>query len=344
MQLHADIRGEVTATSFRPTPAGNFRGFGLPETADPQFRKDVLAGLSAPIPAVPARWLYDHRGSELFDEITRLASYYPTQAETALLKAIMPELASRIPDGMAVVEFGAGSATKTPLLLEAIAPAAYVPVDISGDYLDSSASALGRLFPSLPVFPVAADFARPFDLPNEAESLSKLGFFPGSTIGNMVARTAIDLLRNWREALGDGSLLLIGIDRIKDIGTLELAYDDPAGITAAFNLNLLTRINRELGGTIPVDNFEHRAIWDDVHARIEMHLVAACDMDFTVDGRSYHMAKGETIHSENSHKYGPRDANLLLRAGGWTPLATWDDAAPEFALILAQATEFRSAP
>jgi uncharacterized SAM-dependent methyltransferase len=138
--------------------------------------------------------------------------------------------------------------------------------------------------------------------------------------------------------------MLIGVDRIKDIGTLERAYDDSAGVTAAFNLNLLERINRELDGTIPVTNFDHRACWNDVHARIEMHLVAACDLDFIVDGRSYKMAKGETIHSENSHKYGPRDASLLLRAGGWTPIAAWDDVDPAFALILAEATEVRAAP
>ena len=134
------------------------------------------------------------------------------------------------------------------------------------------------------------------------------------------------------------------MDRVKDVDVLELAYDDPAGVTAAFNLNLLDRINRELEGDIPVANFSHRAIWNDVHARIEMHLVAACDIDFTVDGRRFHMAAGETIHSENSHKYGARDASLLLRAGGWTPVATWDDADPAFALILAEATAFRSAP
>ena len=229
-------------------------------------------------------------------------------------------------------------------MLDAIAPAAYVPVDISGDFLRDSARALAARFPGLPVYPVEADFTQRVDMPPEIADLPKLGFFPGSTIGNMVARTAIDLLRNWRCALGEQSLLLIGIDRIKDVGTLELAYADPAGVTAAFNLNLLERINRELGGDIPVDNFAHRAIWDDVHARIEMHLVAACDMDFVIDGRSYHMAAGETIHSENSHKYGPRDANLLLRASGWTPVATWDDTDPAFALILAEATAFRSAP
>lgn len=311
---------------------------------DIAFRADVHAGLSQAQKAVPARWFYDATGSALFEDITTLPEYYPTRSETDLLKRHAGEMAAAIGPGRAVVELGSGSSTKTPLLLEAIRPAAYVPVDISGDFLRESSDALAARFPGLAIYPVEADFTQRVALPREICPLPKLGFFPGSTIGNMVARTAIDLLRNWREALGDGSLLLIGIDRIKDIAVLERAYDDPAGVTAAFNLNLLTRINRELDGTIPVDNFLHRAVWDDVHARIEMHLVAACDMDFTVDGRLYHMAKGETIHSENSHKYGDRDANLLLRASGWTPVATWDDADPAFALILAEATAFRSAP
>jgi dimethylhistidine N-methyltransferase len=311
---------------------------------DIAFRADVHAGLAQAQKAIPARWFYDATGSALFEDITALPEYYPTRSETDLLARHAGDLAAAIGPGRAVVEFGSGSSTKTPLLLEAIAPAAYVPVDISGDFLRGSAEALAARFPGLAIYPVEADFTHPVPLPREIDALAKLGFFPGSTIGNMVARTAIDLLRGWRAALGDGSLLLIGIDRIKDIGVLTRAYDDPAGVTAAFNLNLLERINRELGGTIPVENFAHRAVWNDVHARIEMHLVAACDMDFLVDGRAYHMAKGETIHSENSHKYGLRDANLLLRAGGWTPVATWDDADPAFALILAEATAFRSAP
>ena len=311
---------------------------------DIAFRADVHAGLSQRQKAIPARWFYDATGSALFEDITALPEYYPTRSETDLLTRHAAEMAAAIGAGRAVVELGSGSSTKTPLLLQAIDPAAYVPVDISGDFLRDSAEALADRFPALAIYPVEADFTQRVDLPREICPLPKLGFFPGSTIGNMVARTAIDLLRNWRVALGDGSLMLIGVDRIKDIAVLERAYDDPAGVTAAFNLNLLERINRELGGTIPVENFSHRAIWNDVHARIEMHLVAACEMDFTVDGRSYAMAKGETIHSENSHKYGARDANLLLRAGGWTPVATWDDADPAFALILAEATEFRSAP
>jgi L-histidine N-alpha-methyltransferase len=311
---------------------------------DIAFRADVHAGLAQAQKAVPARWFYDATGSALFEDITALPEYYPTRSETDLLTRHAADIAAAVGPGRAVVELGSGSSTKTPLLLDAIAPAAYVPVDISGDFLRDSARTLAARFDGLAVYPVEADFTQRVDMPREIAEMPKLGFFPGSTIGNMVARTAVDLLRNWREALGEGSLLLIGIDRIKDERVLELAYDDPAGVTAAFNLNLLERINRELNGDIPVENFTHRAVWNDVHARIEMHLVAACDLDFTVDGRDYHMAAGETIHSENSHKYGPRDANLLLRASGWTPVATWDDTDPAFALILAEATEFRSAP
>ncbi len=311
---------------------------------DIAFRADVHAGLAQAQKAIPARWFYDTTGSALFEDITALPEYYPTRSETDLLTRHAADIAAAVGPGRAVVELGSGSSTKTPLLLGAIAPAAYVPVDISGDFLRDSAAALAARFPGLPIYPVEADFTQRVALPREICPLPKLGFFPGSTIGNMVARTAVDLLRNWREALGEESLLLIGIDRIKDIAVLERAYDDPAGVTAAFNLNLLERINRELGGDIPVENFTHRAIWNDVYARVEMHLVAACEMDFTVDGHAYHMAAGETIHSENSHKYGARDANLLLRASGWTPVATWDDTDPAFALILAEATAFRSAP
>jgi dimethylhistidine N-methyltransferase len=308
------------------------------------FRDDVLAGLSADIPAVPARWLYDLRGSELFDEITRLPDYYPTRVETALLHEIMPEVAALSAKGAAVVEFGAGSATKTPILLEAIAPAAYVPVDISGDYLDHSAAELQQRFPALNVIPVTADFARPFALPAEITDLPKLGFFPGSTIGNFVPRTATDLLRNFREFLGVGSRLLIGMDRVKPVERLIAAYDDPEGVTASFNLNLLERINRELDGDIPVDAFRHEARWNDILSRIEMHLVPIRDVDFSVSGRSFHFAKGSSIHTENSHKYERRGARLLLLAGGWTPIAEWADKDDDFAEVLAEAQPNRFAP
>jgi L-histidine Nalpha-methyltransferase len=316
----------------------------LPGTADPKFREAVLTGLSEPIPAVPARWLYDRRGSELFDEITRLASYYPTRLETALLADILPQLATAIPGGVAVVEFGAGSATKTPPLLKAIDPAAYVPVDISGGHLESSAAELRKQFPDLPIHPVTADFTRQFHLPREAEELRKLGFFPGSTIGNFVPRSATDLLRHFRELLGTGSLLLIGMDSVKPVERLITAYDDPQGVTARFNLNLIERINRELGGTIPLDAFRHEARWNDILSRIEMHLVATRDVKFAVDGRSFALGAGQSIHTENSHKYERRGARLLLLAGGWTPIAEWADGDEDFLIILAEAQPNRSAP
>ncbi len=308
------------------------------------FRDDVLTGLSAPVPAIPARWLYDRRGSELFDDITRLPSYYPTRTETALLQDIMPDVAARVPRRTAVVEFGAGSATKTPILLDAIAPAAYVPVDISGDYLEQSASELQQRLPWLRVIPVVADFARSFALPKEIESLPKLGFFPGSTIGNFVPWSATDLLRQFRALLGAGAYLLIGMDRVKSVERLIAAYDDPQGVTAEFDLNLLVRINRELDGDIPLDAFRHEARWNDILSRIEMHLVAMRDVQFQISGQSFRFGAGETIHTENSHKYGRRGGRLLLLAGGWTPVAEWSDSSGDFAEILAVAEPERFAP
>lgn len=316
----------------------------IAEDVDPAFRADVLAGLAASIPAVPARWLYDRTGSELFDAITRLPSYYPTRTETALLKSVIAEIAERVPRGSAIIEFGAGSQTKTPILIDALAPAAYVPVDISGDYLDQAAAELESRFPGLLVCPVTADFTRPFALPNSIAEHPKLGFFPGSTIGNFVPQSACDLLRHFRALLGAGAFLLIGMDRIKPVERLLAAYDDPEGATARFNLNLLDRINRELDGTIPVDAFVHQARWNEMLSRIEMHLVAARDVDFLVDGATFHFDRGQSIHTENSHKYGPRGARVLLLAGGWTPLAEWVDPHADFSIILARAEPERFAP
>lgn len=275
---------------------------GQASLADPQFRADVLGGLALRPRAIPARWFYDRRGSELFEAITALPEYYPTRTEVGILERIGGELGERIGPGRAVVEFGSGSSTKTPLLLGAIDPAAYLPVDISGDFLRESAGKLAADFPGLAVHPVEADFTRPLTLPASLDGVPRLGFFPGSTIGNMLAARAVELLRGFRETLGEGALLLIGIDRIKPLDVLIPAYDDAAGVTAAFNLNLLRRINRELGGTIPVDAFAHRAVWNDARARIEMHLEAQQDVTFEVDGRPFAIAAGETIHTENSPK------------------------------------------
>jgi dimethylhistidine N-methyltransferase len=315
--------------------------FGL---ADPNFRRDVLSGLAASPRAIPARWFYDRRGSELFEAITDLPEYYPTRTETALLRQTSPELGALAARNAAVVEFGSGSSTKTPILLRAIDPAAYVPIDISGDFLRQSADELSQAFPGLPVYPVEADFLRPVPLPPQVKGMPKLGFFPGSTIGNMNAWHAVDLLRAMREWLGEGARLLIGMDRVKSPDILIPAYDDEHGVTAEFNLNLLERINRELGGTIPLDAFRHRAIWNADAARIEMHLEAVRDVSFQVDGRPFSMAAGETIHTENSHKYGPNGARQLLRAGGWTPIAEWSDPKDWFGLILCEAQPIRMAP
>jgi dimethylhistidine N-methyltransferase len=256
----------------------------------------------------------------------------------------MPEIAARIPKGAVVVEFGAGSQTKTPILLEAIAPAAYVPVDISGDYLEQSASELQQRFPKIEVIPVVADFARPFTLPGGIEHLPRLGFFPGSTIGNFVPWSATDLLRHFRTLLGPGAQLLIGMDRVKPVDRLIAAYDDPEGVTAQFTLNLLTRINRELDGDIPVDTFRHEARWNDILSRIEIHLVAKRDVAFTISGREFSFAQGSSIHVENSHKYGQRGGRMLLLAGGWTPVAEWADPGGDFAEVLAVAEPERFAP
>jgi dimethylhistidine N-methyltransferase len=311
---------------------------------DPAFRADVLAGLAAPTPAVPARWFYDHRGSELFEAITELPEYYPTRTEMGLLQRHSSEFAALLGRGEAVVEFGSGSSTKTPILLRAVRPGAYVPIDISGDFLRESATALQREFPDLPIHPVEADFMQPITLPAEVTWMAKLGFFPGSTIGNLVARTAVDLLRAMKETLGEGARLLIGMDRIKDVDVLLSAYDDAAGVTAAFNLNLLHRINAELDGDIPVDAFRHRAIWNDPLSRIEMHLEAVRDVSFTVSGTRFSFRKGATIHTENSHKYGHRDSRILLRAAGWGVVQEWTDEQEWFSVLLAEAEPPRFAP
>jgi dimethylhistidine N-methyltransferase len=311
---------------------------------DRAFRADVLAGLTQPHKAVPARWLYDDAGSALFEEITRLPEYYPTRAETEILTERCSEFRELIGPGRAVIEFGSGSSVKTPLLLGCIAPAAYVPLDISGDFLRSAAKDLAKKFPSLPVLPVEADFMREVALPPAVRDLPKLGFFPGSTIGNMVARTAVDLLRSMRATLGEGSQLLIGMDLIKDVAVLEAAYDDAQGITAEFNLNLARRINRELDGTLPVAQLRHVARWNDTYARIEMHLAATEAIEFEVSGRRFSLLEGETIHTENSHKFDRRSQNTLLLAGGWTPRRRWLDGEERFSLILADWTIPRGAP
>ncbi len=317
---------------------------GEQSLADPAFRADVLDGFARRPRAIPARWFYDRRGSELFEAITDLPEYYPTRTERSILETACPEVAEIAGAGRAVVEFGSGSSTKTPILLKAVAPSVYVPIDISGDFLRESSRVLADQFPELLVLPFEADFMRPLALPKTIADKPKLGFFPGSTIGNMIPLMAVDLLKAMRASLGIGAMLLIGMDRIKDPAVLVPAYDDAQGVTAAFNMNLLERINRELDADVPVEAFRHKAVWNDDRARIEMHLEAQRDAAFTIEGRPFDIAAGETIHTENSHKYGSRDARILLRSGGWTPIREWTDPAGLFSLYLAEAQAERPAP
>ena len=307
----------------------------VPFSSEDLFRAEVFAGLNTRPRTLSPRWFYDRRGSELFEAITALPEYYVTRAEYNILLHRAAEIARITGFGRALIELGSGSSVKTPLLLNALAPSAYVPIDISGEFLHQSAAALAKRFPALSIHPLIADFMEPFALPAVVRNLPRVGYFAGSTIGNMIVPVAVEFLRATARTLGEDSFLLIGIDRIKDRERLIAAYDDARGITAQFNLNLIHRINRELQGTIPVGAFRHVALWNDYEARIEMHLEAVRDIEFTVAGESFSITEGETIHTENSLKYGPREARTLLRAGGWSPIAEWTDPEDLFALVLA---------
>ena len=299
---------------------------------DSDFARAVREGLAQAQKTIPARYFYDRRGSELFEAITDLPEYYPTRTEVGLLTAHGPDIARLAGTGRVVVEFGSGSSVKTPLLLRHVRPSAYVPVDISADFLAASAAVLAAAHPGLDVRPLAGDFTAALTLPADLADRPMLGFFPGSTIGNLTPSAAVDLLRAFRATLGEGARLVIGIDLKKNPRLLEAAYDDSAGVTAAFNMNLLTRINRELDGDIDFDAFEHRADWNAALGRIEMHLVATRDVAFHAAGRRWTMAAGETIHTENSHKYTLDETRLLARAGGWNPQAAWTDDRELFSL------------
>jgi len=231
-----------------------------------------------------------------------------------------------------VVEFGSGSSVKTPILLHALDAPAYVPIDISADFLGDAAREIAARHPAIRVLPIAGDFTHPIALAAAAGEGPFIGFFPGSTIGNFGPPGAVDLLRSFAGTLGHDARLVIGFDLRKNPRLLETAYDDSAGVTAAFNLNILHRINRELDGTIPVDAFEHRAIWHDGLGRIEMHLAAVRDVAFKAAGHRFAMHAGETIHTENSYKYRLEEARLMARVSGWEPMAVWTDTDALFSL------------
>lgn len=292
---------------------------------DHSFAQDVIAGLSQQPKKLSPKYFYDEAGSKLFEQITLLPEYYPTRTELRILRDRGTEIARAIPANAALVEFGAGATTKVRLLLKQCAFNAYVPVDISGDFLNGQASELREDFPDLAVYPVTADFTKPFDLPPEVKDMPKVGFFPGSTIGNFDPHEACAFLRSARAILGDGATLIVGVDLEKDERVLHDAYNDAAGVTGQFNLNVLARINRELGGNLDLDGFKHRAIYNRERHRIEMHLISRKPQTVRVLDHTATFRTGETIHTESSYKYSIERFTALARGSGWAPRASWTD-------------------
>jgi dimethylhistidine N-methyltransferase len=290
------------------------------------FAGDVIEGLSARPKRLSPKYFYDVAGSELFEQITLLPEYYPTRTELGILRDRAKEIAAIVPKGAALVEFGAGSTTKVRMLLNECDFGAYVPVDISGDFLNAQARALRDDFPDLNVYPVTADFTAPFALPAAVKAMPKVGFFPGSTLGNFEPHEACGFLRSARTILGEGAQMIIGVDLEKDERVLVDAYNDAAGVTARFNLNVLVRINQELGGNFDLKAFTHRAIYNRERHRIEMHLISRKAQTVRMLGRSFSFRAGETIHTESSYKYNLDRFTALARGSGWTPPASWTDA------------------
>ncbi|MDA1100319.1 MAG: L-histidine N(alpha)-methyltransferase [Proteobacteria bacterium] len=301
---------------------------------DPEsFLDDALAGLGATPKTLPSKYFYDDRGSELFQRICEVPEYYVTRAETALLGNIAGQAAEMIGDGASIIEYGTGSSEKIAILLAALnRPAAFVAVDISAGVLRGVAERVARDFPDLAVHAVCADFTRPFKLPKMSSPGRRVVFFPGSSLGNFDHEQSVDFLANAACIVGPGGGMLIGIDLKKDEAVLNAAYDDAQGVTAAFNLNLLQRLNRECGADFDLDAFRHRAFYNADAGRIEMHLVSLHAQVVALGGQSISFAEGETIHTENSYKYSVPEFQDLARRAGCEPLGAWTDAEGLFSL------------
>ncbi|MCL2427715.1 MAG: L-histidine N(alpha)-methyltransferase [Alphaproteobacteria bacterium] len=299
---------------------------------------DALEGLLSRPKTLPPKLFYDAEGCRLFSLITGLPEYYLTRTELLLLDRAGPAIGARVAEHAAVVEYGAGSETKATILLAALRqPAAYVPIDIAEPELKEGAARLARAFPGLTIHPTAADFSAPFRLPAAVAHLPRLGFFPGSTIGNFDPATAIRFLAQARQTLGDGAQFLLGADLRKDPALLIPAYDDAQGITAAFNRNILARLNREAAADFKLQAFAHRIVWNDAESRIEMHLVSRVRQTVHVAGRAIHFAEGESIHTENSYKYTPERLLDLARQAGWQRVQLWTDPDDLFSIQLLKA-------
>jgi len=298
------------------------------------FRADVVAGLSQPCKTLPSRWLYDDRGSQLFEDITRLEEYYPTRTETGILREHAAEIAAFVGEGAVLFEYGAGAGIKTEILIDALqTPRMYVPVDIAGDFLDQTIERMRARYPLLETRGVIADFTTDFDLPADLPRARRAAFFPGSTIGNLDEAETLAFLRRMRRHVGRRGSAVIGADLKKDLNTLLAAYDDREGVTAAFNVNLLARVNRELDGAFPLDRFAHEARWNASESAVEMHLVSLDARTVRVDGHRFAFEAGETIHTESSRKYDERSIADLADRSGWRVAACWSDAERRFAVF-----------
>ncbi len=324
------------APAPQPTPSASSPSAPRPQ-GDPAsgLRDDVLAGLAATPKGLKPKYFYDEAGSVLFTEICGLPEYYPTRTELGILTRHGADMAQAIGAGAVLIEYGAGSLDKVRVLLDRMAePAAMVAVDISETQLAAAAADLAEAYPDLTVLPIAADFTRPIALPALPKGHArKVAFFPGSTIGNFEPKAAVQFMRAIADTVGPGGGLLIGVDMKKDVGRLLRAYDDSDGVTAAFNKNVLARINRELGADFDLERFRHVARYDQTLGRVEMHLESLTDQDVTVAGCLFHFSAGETIHTENSYKFTPAEFDALAQAAGFTAEARWTDAEELFQVV-----------
>ena len=298
------------------------------------FRDAVLHGLARPRKAIPCKFFYDERGSALFDEICRLPEYYPTRTEIAILEENAEEIAAQMGAYSRIVEFGSGASHKARILLQALdRPVAYVPVDISREHLLEAASSLAEDFPDTAIIAVCADYTRPFILPSLPGPAGKrIGFFPGSTIGNFEPGAAERFLANCADILGPRGEMMIGVDLKKDPSILDAAYNDRRGVTAAFNLNLFERINRELDGDLDLDLFEHFAFYSESKGRVEIYVRSLVDQRAMIAGRCFQFAAGEFIHTEYSYKYSVAEFRDLAARAGFRPVDTWTDPAELFSV------------
>lgn len=304
--------------------AGTVHFYDYHPPAD-DIRVEVLEGLKKKPKQIPPKYFYDQRGSRLFDAITQLPEYYPTRTELDILENQGRAIAEFLGDNCVLVELGSGSSHKIRVLLDALQPAAYVPLDISRDHLRDSAQALARDYPGLEVHAACTDYSGDFELPELPGELPRVAFFPGSSIGNFEPGEAAALLTRIGEHLGRNGKLLIGVDLKKDNGVLHAAYNDSRQLTAAFNLNILRRINRELNADFDVDRFAHHAFFNEQAGRVEMHLVSKTDHQVRVAGTRIDFAAGESVHTENSYKYSVEEFQSLAEDSGYIAQKVWTD-------------------